>query len=206
VRHNPPSKTEDTPVFEHLGAPGGWTPCQLSARARTVFEGTRRRRPSTGHRVFAVLQPRNGGRIMPNSLERHLDGVRAKSRQATRTRHNPAFGITPLMPHAALSAHMREIVSRGGRRVGTNPTAAGPCVCPDHGAIPWNAPGFSACAKRWNQIEGGAVVATRITADHQGILTRERLQSPVNDRVPACRRRKEVGVPCCRLLRGPNHR
>jgi hypothetical protein len=51
-------------------------------------------RPSTGHRVFAYCKARNRGRIMPNSLERHLDGVRAKSRQATRTRHNPAFGIT----------------------------------------------------------------------------------------------------------------
>ena len=122
MRHNPPPKTEDASRWKHHGAPGGWTPCQLSARARPV---RRNAEASTvaGHRVFAVLQPRNGGRIMPNSLERHLDGVRAKSRRATRTRHNPAFGITAIMPHAALAAHLRSLVPRRRWRTGADPVS-----------------------------------------------------------------------------------
>ena len=52
-------------------------------------------RPSTGDRVFAGPRARNDGQIMPNTRKRHSSGVHAKSRQVTRTRYNPEFGMTP---------------------------------------------------------------------------------------------------------------
>jgi hypothetical protein len=45
---------------------------------------------------------------------------------------------------ARLPENRREAVSRGGRRVGTDPTAAGPCIGPDDRAVLGNAAGSGA--------------------------------------------------------------
>lgn len=52
-----------------------------------------------------------------------------------RIRHNRALGIAPAMPHAALPPIMRSILSRGWRRIGTDPVLVGSCFHPDNRAV-----------------------------------------------------------------------
>jgi hypothetical protein len=47
---------------------------------------------------------------MPNHPHRAIREPRAKRASSPAIRHNPAFGITAIMPHAALEEHMRETV------------------------------------------------------------------------------------------------
>ena len=75
---------------------------------------------------------------MPNPLTLEIKDHSIFRGAEVSMRHDPAFGIAALMPHAALAPHLRETVPQGGRGPRADPTAAGPRLNPDHGALPGN--------------------------------------------------------------------
>lgn len=70
-------------------------------------------------------------------------------------RHNPGFGIAPLMPHAALPADLREVVQGRWRGVGADPVTPGPRIGADDRAVPRHKAGFGPRAQRWDQAQSG---------------------------------------------------
>src|SRR5262249_31847341 len=103
--------------------------------------------PRSPHYMLCAARGRGAvdrARASPNTDPRRLGGPglcrmmtfgRTSSRSSRAAiRHNPAFGITSLMPHAALAEDVREIVSGSGWGVGADPAALGARFGSDHRA------------------------------------------------------------------------
>jgi hypothetical protein len=73
---------------------------------------------------------------MPNSLTLAIQDYPIFRESEVSIRHDPAFGIAPVMPNAALPEDLRPSLSSGGRRVGANPVPIVTCLCANNRAIP----------------------------------------------------------------------
>jgi predicted trehalose synthase len=65
---------------------------------------------------------------MPNRVGSAVAQLHAKLKVLNSIRHDPAFGIATVMPHAALAPNVREDVPGRRRRIGADPVATGPRI------------------------------------------------------------------------------
>src|SRR6266567_5055459 len=72
---------------------------------------------------------------MPNRLASDDPGPTNIVGTEISTRHDPAFGIAPIMPHAALAPNLREAVSCQRRRAGADSVPSRPRLSSDYRAL-----------------------------------------------------------------------
>lgn len=73
---------------------------------------------------------------MPNPLTLEIKDHSIFRGAEVSMRHDPAFGIAPVMPHAALASDMRPSVPSGWRGTGTDSVFVGTRFCTNDGTLP----------------------------------------------------------------------